>query len=75
MATKKVTKAKEKSPQELIQELTQKEHKMWESAGVGRRFIISFPGKQKPPLLGRFGAFLLKTTGGRQDVQYYKLKK
>jgi len=41
--------------------------------GLESRLIVRFPFKNKPPLLGRFGAWLVNRCGGIIDTRFVKV--
>lgn len=58
--------------QDTLKRILEAENATYEEAGIGRQFIVSFPNRQKPPLLGRIGVKLLTMSGGIIQMQYHK---
>ena len=65
---------KAKTIQERLQTLLEKEQAVYEKERIARRFVITFPNRQKTPLLGRFGVYLLEKTRAVIQIQYDEIK-
>lgn len=66
---------KKQTFQERLQPILEKEQAVYDKAGIGRQFVISFPNRHKAPLLGRIGVKLLHMTGGIIQIQFHEVPK
>lgn len=60
---------------EVLRGILEAENKTYDDAGIVRTFIISFPNRHKTPLMGRFGAYLIKKAGGVVQMNYQQVLK
>lgn len=65
----------EQNFQEVLKGILEKENEMYEKAGIMRTFVVSFPNRQKAPLLGRIGVKLITMAGGLIQIQFNKVDK
>lgn len=61
-----------KGLQEVLAGILEAEKKAYDKAGIVRTFVVSFPNRQKPPLLGRIGVKLIGMAGGLIQIQFSK---
>jgi hypothetical protein len=66
---------KQKPFQETLKEIIESENATYEKVGITRLFVVTFPNRQKPPLLGRLAVKLLEKSGGIIQMQYLKRDK
>lgn len=58
--------------QDTLKRILEAENATYEEAGIVRQFIVSFPNRQKAPLLGRLGVKLIGMAGGIIQIQFGK---
>jgi hypothetical protein len=68
------TPKKELTFRDRLQSLLEAEAAMYDKENIVRQFVISFPNRQKAPLLGRIGARLVGMTGGVIQIKYDEIK-
>ena len=60
--------------QDKLKTMLEKEQAVYQKEGIARRFVITFPNRQKAPLLGRIGVTLLGWSRGVIQIQYDEIK-
>jgi len=63
---------KKESFQDSLKRILEVENTTYEEAGIVRQFAVVFPHRQKPPLMGRLGVWLLQRAGGIIQMQFFK---
>ena len=63
---------KKETFQDTLKRILEAENIAYDEAGIVRQFIVVFPYRQKPPLLGRFGVWLTQRAGGIIQMQFLK---
>jgi hypothetical protein len=71
---RKTTK-QQKSFEEILKEMIETENALYKEIGITRLFVVTFPNRQKPPLLGRIAVKLLEISRGSIQIQYLKRDK
>lgn len=66
---------KKREIKEVLQDILNAENKAYEEAGIARTFVVSFPNRQKAPLLGRLGVFLFSMAGGIIQINFHQVDK
>lgn len=69
------TTPKQKSFSDTLKGIIDTENAAYEKIGVTRLFVVTFPNRHKPPLIGRLGVWLLQKAGGIIQTQYMKRDK
>lgn len=64
------TTSKQKPFEDTLRGIIEAENAAYDEAGITRGFVVTFPNRQKPPLLGRLAVKLLKKSGGIIQMQY-----
>lgn len=73
MARKSATK-KEVPFQERLTKILEKEKAVYDKERIVRRFVITFPNRQKAPKLGRLAVWLLGLSRAQIQIQYDELR-
>lgn len=68
------TPKKELTFRDRLHTLLEAENAMYEKEHIARQFVITFPNRQKAPLLGRIGARLVGMAGGVIQIKYDEIK-